>query len=69
MPRAKRWTRPVHVSELTNDSVELGEYQHYMQKEIHEQPQALANTLEAVCNSQSLIPGIFGAEAAAAFAH
>lgn len=60
--------RPVHVSELTNESVELGEYQHYMQKEIHEQPQALADTLEAVCNSQSLIPGIFGAEAAATFA-
>ena len=60
--------RPVHVSELNNDSVELGEYRHYMQKEIHEQPQALANTLESVCNSQSLIPGIFGAEAAATFA-
>ncbi|MGA8147070.1 MAG: glutamine--fructose-6-phosphate transaminase (isomerizing) [Gallionellaceae bacterium] len=60
--------RPAHVSELTNDSVELGEYRHYMQKEIHEQPQALANTLESVCNSQSLIPGIFGAEAAATFA-
>ncbi len=59
--------RTVHTSELNNESVELGEYQHYMQKEIHEQPQALANTLEAVCNSQSLIPGIFGAEAAAAF--
>ncbi|GAB1232412.1 glutamine--fructose-6-phosphate transaminase (isomerizing) [Ferrigenium sp. UT4] len=59
--------RPLHVSELDNDSVELGEYQHYMQKEIHEQPQALANTLEAVCNSQSLVPGIFGAEAAGIF--
>jgi len=60
--------RPVHISELNNESVELGEYRHYMQKEIHEQPQALANTLEAVCNSQSLIPGIFGAEAASTFA-
>ena len=60
--------RPVHVSEMSNESVELGEYQHYMQKEIHEQPDALANTLESVCNSQSLIPGIFGAEAAASFA-
>ena len=60
--------RPVHVSELSNDSVELGEYRHYMQKEIHEQPQALANTLESACNSQSLVPGMFGAEAAATFA-
>ena len=60
--------RPVHVSEVSNASVELGEYQHYMQKEIHEQPEALANTLESVCNSHALIPGIFGAEAAATFA-
>jgi glucosamine--fructose-6-phosphate aminotransferase (isomerizing) len=60
--------RPVHISELTNESVELGEYSHYMQKEIHEQPQALADTLEAVCNNQSLVPGIFGAEAATTFA-
>lgn len=59
--------RPVQLSELNNDSVELGEYKHYMQKEIHEQPQALANTLESVCNSQSLIPGIFGAEATEIF--
>lgn len=60
--------RKVNISELSNDSVELGEYKHYMLKEIFEQPQALADTLEAVCNSQSLIPGIFGAEAAASFA-
>ncbi len=59
--------RPVQISELNNDSVELGEYQHYMQKEIHEQPQALADTLESVCNSQSLVPGIFGAEATGIF--
>ena len=60
--------RAVHLSELSNESVQLGEYRHYMQKEIHEQPQALADTLESVCNSQSLVPGIFGAEAAATFA-
>ncbi len=64
----KRVERTVHLSELSSESVELGQYRHYMQKEIHEQPQALANTLESVCNSQSLIPGIFGAEAAATFA-
>jgi glucosamine--fructose-6-phosphate aminotransferase (isomerizing) len=47
--------RPVHVSELSNESVELGSYRHYMLKEIFEQPQALANTLETVCNSHTLI--------------
>jgi glucosamine--fructose-6-phosphate aminotransferase (isomerizing) len=61
--QGKAVQREVHVSELNNSSVELGEYQHYMQKEIHEQPQALADTLESVCNSQTMVPGIFGAEA------
>ena len=64
----KRVERAVQISELSNESVQLGQYRHYMQKEIHEQPQALADTLESVCNSQSLVPGIFGAEAAATFA-
>ncbi|MDH2917604.1 MAG: glutamine--fructose-6-phosphate transaminase (isomerizing) [Sideroxydans sp.] len=61
-------TRAVVVSEMSNESVQLGRYTHYMQKEIHEQPQALADTLESVCNSQSLVPGIFGAQAAEVFA-
>ncbi|MGA7593764.1 MAG: glutamine--fructose-6-phosphate transaminase (isomerizing) [Gallionella sp.] len=64
----RRVDREVLISELSNESVQLGEYRHYMQKEIHEQPQALADTLESVCNSQSLVPGIFGAEAAKTFA-
>lgn len=61
-------TRAIVVSEMSNESVQLGQYTHYMQKEIHEQPQALADTLESVCNSQSLVPGIFGAQAAEVFA-
>jgi glucosamine--fructose-6-phosphate aminotransferase (isomerizing) len=64
----KRVERVVQLSELSNESVNLGLYQHYMQKEIHEQPQALADTLESVCNSHSLVPGIFGAQAAETFA-
>jgi len=55
--------RPVHVSEMTDESVALGPYRHYMQKEIHEQPGALANTLEVVAGASSLQPGLFGAEA------
>ena len=56
--------RPVHVSQLSAAAVELGNYQHYMQKEIFEQPEALANTLEIVGGSKTIQPGIFGAEAA-----
>ncbi len=55
--------RAVHVSELSAAAVELGAYRHYMQKEIFEQPQALANTLEIVGGSKTIQPGIFGAEA------
>jgi glucosamine--fructose-6-phosphate aminotransferase (isomerizing) len=55
--------RPVHVSQLSAATVELGNYQHYMQKEIFEQPEALANTLEIVGGSKSIQPGIFGADA------
>ena len=60
--------RPVHVSELSAAAVELGNYQHYMQKEIFEQPEALANTLDIVGGSKTIQPGIFGAEAASLLA-
>jgi glucosamine--fructose-6-phosphate aminotransferase (isomerizing) len=56
--------RPVHVSELSAAAVELGEFRHYMQKEIFEQPEALANTLEIVGGAHSIQSGIFGAQAA-----
>ena len=57
--------RPVHVSELSDESVALGPYRHYMQKEIHEQPGALANTLEVITGASSVQPGLFGADAEA----
>ena len=59
----KTVSRPVHVSQLTADAVELGHYRHYMQKEIFEQPMAAANTLEMVTGAQSVSPQLFGAEA------
>ena len=57
--------RPEVLSELSADAVELGRFQHYMQKEIFEQPQALANTLEMVGGARSIQPGVFGANAEA----
>lgn len=59
--------RDMIVSELSANAVELGEHRHYMQKEIFEQPQALANTLEMLGNASSLQPGIFGANAKGIF--
>ncbi|GEC95439.1 glutamine--fructose-6-phosphate aminotransferase [isomerizing] [Zoogloea ramigera] len=55
--------RPVNISSLSADAVELGKYRHYMQKEIFEQPQALANTLEIIAGGGGISPQIFGAEA------
>ncbi|MFN2644240.1 MAG: glutamine--fructose-6-phosphate transaminase (isomerizing) [Burkholderiales bacterium] len=55
--------RGVHLSEMTDEAVALGPYRHYMQKEIHEQPGALANTLEILSGAGSLQPGLFGADA------
>ncbi|MDZ4255820.1 MAG: glutamine--fructose-6-phosphate transaminase (isomerizing) [Sulfuritalea sp.] len=55
--------RPVHESTLSADDVELGDYRHYMQKEIFEQPQALAATLEMIGGAQTLSPNLFGVAA------
>jgi glucosamine--fructose-6-phosphate aminotransferase (isomerizing) len=66
-PDGSAVSRPVHESSLSADAVELGNYRHYMQKEIFEQPQALANTLEMVGGAQTIQPQIFGAEASALF--
>ncbi|NYS60320.1 glutamine--fructose-6-phosphate transaminase (isomerizing) [Vreelandella salicampi] len=60
--------REVVTSRLSADAVELGDYRHYMQKEIFEQPQALGNTLEMLGGAANLQPGIFGADAAGVLA-
>ena len=54
--------RPVKIVTAMAGAVELGPYRHYMQKEIFEQPQALADTLEGV---EGVVPELFGANAAA----
>jgi glutamine---fructose-6-phosphate transaminase (isomerizing) len=54
--------RTVHVSDVSLASLELGPYNHFMQKEIHEQPKALADTIEAVM-AGGVSPKLFGANA------
>ena len=56
--------RPIHVSDVSLASMELGPYSHFMQKEIHEQPRALTDTIEAVM-SDGFDPILFGAAAEA----
>jgi glutamine---fructose-6-phosphate transaminase (isomerizing) len=64
-PTGKEVQRAVHTSSLAADAVELGPYRHFMQKEIFEQPGAVASTLEMVLGAQSLSPQLFGFEAPA----
>lgn len=61
--------RMVHESHLSNEEIGLGSYAHYMQKEIFEQPAAVANTLEMLSNAQSIAPNLFGSEAETVFAN
>ncbi|WP_199154674.1 glutamine--fructose-6-phosphate transaminase (isomerizing) [Chromobacterium sp. ASV23] len=55
--------RPVHLSDVSLASLELGPYSHFMQKEIHEQPKALSDTIEAV-QDYGFNPELFGDAAA-----
>jgi len=55
--------REVHVSDVSLASLELGPYRHFMQKEIHEQPRAIADTIEAAIDG-GLVPALFGPRAA-----
>ena len=60
--------RPVRESELSADAAEKGQYRHFMLKEIHEQPRAVADTLaERVANGR-LLEAAFGPAATAVFA-
>lgn len=52
--------RPIKTVHAHSGAADLGPYQHYMQKEIFEQPVALANTLEGV---EGISPELFGDKA------
>jgi len=52
--------RPVHTSRQSNGVISLGNYQHFMQKEIYEQPRAVADTLEGRLAGDRLLEEAFG---------
>ena len=60
-------TRPVKESQLTADSVNKGEYRHYMLKEIYEQPFAISQTLEGRFINNRLQESAFGHNATEVF--
>jgi glucosamine--fructose-6-phosphate aminotransferase (isomerizing) len=57
--------RRLHESELSADAVELGQFKHYMQKEIFEQPRAIADTLAERTAHGKVLDAALGPKAAA----
>jgi glucosamine--fructose-6-phosphate aminotransferase (isomerizing) len=60
-------SRKIHLSDVSLASMELGPYSHFMQKEIHEQPRALTDTIEALIDDNSFSPALFGDAASEVF--
>lgn len=56
-------SRKIHMSNVSLASLELGPYAHFMQKEIHEQPKALTDTVEALIDDGQFSPALFGDKA------
>jgi len=53
-------SRPIKTSKLKTGQVDLGSYDHFMQKEIFEQPQAIRDTLESRITNKSVVVSAFG---------
>ncbi|MFZ9708080.1 MAG: glutamine--fructose-6-phosphate transaminase (isomerizing) [Steroidobacteraceae bacterium] len=59
--------RPIRQSELSADAADKGPYEHFMLKEIFEQPRALADTLQERVANGRLLEAAFGPAASAVF--
>ncbi|MCK9351678.1 MAG: glutamine--fructose-6-phosphate transaminase (isomerizing) [Candidatus Paceibacterota bacterium] len=65
----KKVERPIKVSDLSPEDVSRGGFLHFMQKEIHEQPDAVSRVLDGrVKDGKVLIEEAFGNKAAKIFA-
>ncbi len=52
--------RPVKQAHFSADAIVRGEYRHYMLKEIYEQPQSIADTLEGRISGGKILTEVFG---------
>ena len=59
----KKVTRRIHHSKVKISSMDLGPHDHFMQKEIYEQPRALGDTIEAVIDNNKFDSLLFGSKA------
>ncbi|OUV03322.1 MAG: glutamine--fructose-6-phosphate transaminase (isomerizing) [Betaproteobacteria bacterium TMED82] len=65
--RGIRFRKRTNKLSVKQNESNLGPYTHFMQKEIHEQPGAVAATLETIVSANSLTPNLFGPYAAKYF--
>ncbi|MHB1142063.1 MAG: glutamine--fructose-6-phosphate transaminase (isomerizing) [Sulfuricaulis sp.] len=63
----KKVERPVRVSEASADSVDRGQYRNFTEKEIFEQPKAVADTLEGRLGKHRILEEAFGVTAGQIF--
>jgi len=61
--KGKEIPRKTKTLDLAHDVAERGQYRHYMLKEIFEQPESIANTLEGRLGRHGILPEIFGVNA------
>ena len=50
--------RPTRISSIPADSADRGSFRHFMLKEIHEQPAAIAATLDGYLDGGNILPGL-----------
>ena len=55
--------RDQHMLAIQQDAIERGDYRHFMEKEINEQPAAIASCLEGRITDDHVMPAVFGPKA------
>ena len=56
----KEVTREITKIDISSQATSKGEYKHYMEKEIYEQPQAILNTIDGRIGGEDVLDNIFG---------
>ena len=64
----KEVTREITKIDISSQATSKGEYKHYMEKEIYEQPQAILNTIDGRIGGDDVLENIFGLGSAELFA-
>ena len=64
----KEVAREVTHIDISNQATSKGDYRHYMEKEIYEQPDAVSNTIDGIIGGEDVLDNIFGLGSSEVFA-